>query len=373
MLRARKDAKKLSENDVNINTTLRSFSVKFMRFKDAIGFLQSPCCKERHEASSKIISEDIASVRQHLADCRAFTADNEALAELLSQHITYVKELITKASRLLGEEQLCPTEEKIALRFGRLWEKGDHRRVYFDEKVVAEAVGFEIRSVRGSKRYFLEEDEYTNSAMAKIFQAFDSTYYDLTKKAFVSASSKNTLLDLFKAVFDREVEAEKSDNSEPNPGQPEELEKEHHIQSELERIFTKEKYDPEHHIRVHEVREIFRRLIPHAPNSTRLLVHDIDPRERGETFRIGLSYLGEDMLAFPCRLSHPSSTMAFSRYVISDKLWGGWAKRYEVVFDRDLVNALVKTWKESDPVVDSRAEEAARKERARARREAQEV
>lgn len=161
--------------------------------------------------------------------------------------------------------------------------------------------------------------------------------------------------------------------SEPNPGQSEELEEPLHIQSELKRIFTKEKYDPERHIRVHEVREIFRHLIPHAPNSTRLLVHDIDPREKGDTFRIGLSYLGEDMLGFPRRLSHPSSTMAFSRWVISDKLWGGYAKRYEIVFDRDLVNALVKTWKESDPVVDSRAEEAARKERARARREAQGV
>ncbi|WP_302554093.1 hypothetical protein [uncultured Bilophila sp.] len=176
-----------------------------------------------------------------------------------------------------------------------------------------------------------------------------------------------------KKLSENDVNINTTLRSEPNPGQSEELEEPLHIQSELERIFTKEKYDPERHIRVHEVEEIFRHLIPHAPNSTRLLVHDIDPRERGDTFRIGLSYLGEDMLGFPRRLSHPSSTMAFSRYVISDKLWRGWAMRYEVVFDRDLVNALVKTWKESDPVVDSRAEEAARKERARARREAQRV
>ena len=206
MLRAPKNGKKLSENDTNINRTMSSLTNEFIRFTNNISLLQDPRCEEYHEACFKHISEDIVIVRQHLAECQAFTAENESVAELLSRHITYVKGLITKASRLLGEET-CPTEEKVALRFGRLWEKGEHRRVYLDEKAVAKAVGFELRSIRGTKRYFLEDDEYTNSAMAKLFQAFDGTYYDLTKKTFVSASSKNALLDLFKAVFDREVEA----------------------------------------------------------------------------------------------------------------------------------------------------------------------
>lgn len=42
-----------------------------------------------------------------------------------------------------------------------------------------------------------------------------------------------------------------------------------------------------------------------------------------------------------------------------------------IVFDRDAVEGLIKTWKESDPVRDSRAEETARKERAKVRREEQ--
>lgn len=244
MLRVRKDAKKLSENDMNINTTLRSFSVKFMRFKNAIGFLQSPRCKERHEASSKIISEDIASVRQHLADCRAFTADNEALAELLSQHITYVKELITKASRLLGEKQLCPTEET---------------------------------------RY----------------------------------------------------------------------------------------YDPARHITAHEVKEIFRKLYPHGKHSARLSIVDITPgRADGEKYTICMTHLGpdphcSDVLARLC-----GEPLASSRMVWMGK---GIVSKYAIVFDREVVEKLIEAWKAEDPVYDSRAEEAARKKRARARREAQRV
>lgn len=49
------------------------------------------------------------------------------------------------------------------------------------------------------------------------------------------------------------------------------------------------------------------------------------------------------------------------------------ASKYAIVFDRDVVEKMVEVWKAHDPVCDSRAEETARKERARARREAQEV
>lgn len=260
-----------------------------------------------------------------------------------------------------GQEEVVSPEEKVALRFGRLWEKGGHRRVYFDEKAVARAVGFELRSVRGSKRYFLEDDEYTNSAIAKIFQAFDGTYYDLTKKAFVSASSKNDLLDLFKVIFAREVEAmtaqEEGAKEEP----------------EAKGTLIKEDryYDPARHITAHEVKEIFRKLYPHGKHSARLSIVDVTPgRADGEKYTICMTHLGpdphcSDVLARLC-----GEPLASSRMVWMGK---GIASKYAIVFDRDVVEKMIAVWKAHDPVCDSRAEEAARKERARARREAQEV
>lgn len=261
-----------------------------------------------------------------------------------------------------GQEEVVSPEEKVALRFGRLWEKGGHRRVYFDEKAVARAVGFELRSVRGSKRYFLEDDEYTNSAMAKIFQAFNGTYYDLTKKAFVSASSKNDLLELFKAVFAREVEAL---NAVEQPEVEEETES-LDVSPEDSRY-----YDPARHITAHEVKEIFRKLYPHGKHSARLSIVDVTPgRADGEKYTICMTHLGpdphcSDVLARLCGEPLASSRMVWMGKEIASK--------YAIVFDRDVVEKMVEVWKAHDPVCDSRAEETARKERARARREAQEV
>ncbi len=360
MLRAPKNAKKLSENDVNINATIRSFSMNFMRFTNDLSLLQTPRCEKHHEACLKSIAEDIVPVRQHLDTCRAFTADNEAVAEVLSKHIAYVEELIAKASSFHEEaevsveaveeqEETVSSEEEVALRFGRIWEKGGHRRVYLDEKAVAKAVGFELRSVRGMKRYFLEDDEYTNSAMAKLFQAFDGTYYDLTKKDFVSSSSKNDLLDGFKAVFQREVGTAKK------TAEPEATEARY--------------YDPARHIRACEVKTLFKTLHPHGKHSTRLSIVDVTPGHAdGEKYVICITYLGPDphcpdVLARVCGEPLASSRMVWMGKEIASK--------YAIVFDRDAVEGLSKTWKESDPVRDSRAEETARKERAKVMREDQ--
>lgn len=291
----------------------------------------NPCSKEEADIWTEDATEDAASTEQEVAD----------------------------------EESASP-EEEVALRFGRL-EKGGHRRVYLDEKAVAHAVGFELRSVRGTKRYCLGEEEYANATMSKLFKAFDGTYYDLIKKDFVSPSSKNALLDDFRAVFSSEVEAVKSTYSaEPEPGHDEEPVKE-------ESTSTKEKYDPERHIRAAEVKAIFKTLLPHAPSSTRLCIWDITPGlSSGEVYRIGLSYTEEEM-GLLARYSHPASTMAISRDVTSDSPYGGLAPVYNPVFDRDVVEGLVATWKASDPVYDRRAQEAARKERTEARREAQAI
>lgn len=371
MLRSPKNAKKLSENDVNINATIRSFSMNFMRFTNDLSLLQTPRCEKHHEACLKSIAEDIVPVRQHLDTCRAFTADNEVVAEVLSKHIAYVEELIAKASSFHEEaevsveavedqEETVSSEEEIALRFGRIWEKGGHRRVYFDEKAVAKAVGFELRSVRGTKRYFLEDDEYTNSAMAKLFQAFDGTYYDLNKKAFVSTSSKNDLLDSFKAVFAREVEVlhavEQPEVEEENEGVD--------VSPEDTRY-----YDPARHIRACEVKILFKTLHPHGKHSARLSIVDVTPGHAdGEKYVICITHLGPDthcpdVLARVCGEPLASSRMVWTGKEIASK--------YAIVFDRDVVEGLIKTWKESDPVRDSRAEETARKERAKVRREEQ--
>lgn len=258
------------------------------------------------------------------------------------------------------QEEAVSTEEKVALRFGRIWEKGGHRRVYFDEKAVARAVGFELRSVRGSKRYFLEDDEYTNSAMGKLFQAFDGTYYDLTKKAFVSASSKNDLLELFKAVFAREVEALNAVE------QPE-------VEEEAESVDVSPEdtryYDPARHIRACEVKTLFKTLHPHGKHSARLSIVDVTPGHAdGEKYVICITHLGPDthcpdVLARVCGEPLASSRMVWTGKEIASK--------YAIVFDRDAVEGLIKTWKENDPMRDSRAEETARKERAKVRREDQ--
>lgn len=255
------------------------------------------------------------------------------------------------------QEKVVSTEEKVALRFGRIWEKGGHRRVYLDEKAVAKAVGFELRSVRGTKRYFLEDDEYTNSAMAKLFRAFDGTYYDLIKKDFVSASSKNDLLDSFKAVFAREVEAlntvEQQEEGEDVDVSPEDT----------------RYYDPARHIRACEVKTLFKTLHPHGKHSTRLSIVDVTPGHAdGEKYVICITHLGPDphcpdVLSRVCGEPLASSRMVWTSKEIASK--------YAIVFDRDAVEGLIKTWKENDPVRDSRAEETARKERAKVRREAQ--
>lgn len=375
MLRAPKNAKKLSENDMHINRLVRE---DFMGFTNDISLLMTPSCVKYHEDAARSISERIESVRKHLEECRALTADSEVIAEAMSKHIAYVEDLLAKASGLIHEEaeasaesaekqeESVSSEEGVALRFGRLWEKGGHRRVYLDEKAVAKAVGFELRSVRGTKRYCLGEEEYANATMSKLFKAFDGTYYDLLKRGFVSPSSKNSLLDDFRAVFSSEVEAAKSSSAESEPGHDGEPMKE-------EVTSTEERYDPERHMRAAEVKAIFKTLLPHAPNSMRLCIWDITPGlSSGEVYRIGLSYTEEEM-GLLSRYSHPASTMAISRRVTSDSLWGGWAPMYEVIFDRDVVEELVKTWKASDSVCDRRAEEAARKERAKARREAQAI
>lgn len=254
-----------------------------------------------------------------------------------------------EAADAVKEQEDAISLEEVALRFGRIWEKGGHRRVYLDEKAVAKAVGFELRSVRGTKRYFLEDDEYTNSAMAKLFQAFDGTYYDLTKKDFVSSSSKNDLLDGFKAVFQREVGTAKK------MAEPEATEARY--------------YDPARHIRACEVKALFRTLHPHGKHSARLSIVDVTPGHAdGEKYVICERYNAPDphcpdVLARVCGEPLASSRMVWTGKEIASK--------YAIVFDRDAVEGLIKTWKESDPLRDSRAEEAARKERARARREAQ--
>lgn len=254
-----------------------------------------------------------------------------------------------EAADAVKEQEDAISLEEVALRFGRIWEKGGHRRVYLDEKTVAKAVGFELRSVRGTKRYFLEDDEYTNSAMAKLFQAFDGTYYDLTKKDFVSSSSKNDLLDGFKAVFQREVGTAKK------MAEPEATEARY--------------YDPAQHIRACEVKALFRTLHPHGKHSARLSIVDVTPGHAdGEKYVICERYNAPDphcpdVLARVCGEPLASSRMVWTGKEIASK--------YAIVFDRDAVEGLIKTWKESDPLRDSRAEEAARKERARARREAQ--
>ena len=260
------------------------------------------------------------------------------------------------------QEEAVSTEEKVALRFGRIWEKGGHRRVYFDEKAVARAVGFELRSVRGSKRYFLEDDEYTNSAMGKLFQAFNGTYYDLTKKAFVSASSKNDLLELFKAVFAREVEAL---NAVEHPEVEEEAESVD-VSPEDSRY-----YNTARHITAHEVKEIFRKLYPHGKDSARLSIVDVTPgRADGEKYTICITHLGPDTHCSDVLARLCGEPLASSRLVRMGK---GIASKYAIVFDRNVVEKMIEVWKAHDPVCDSRAEEAARKERARARREAQRV
>lgn len=254
-----------------------------------------------------------------------------------------------EAADAVKEQEDAISLEEVALRFGRIWEKGGHRRVYLDEKAVAKAVGFELRSVRGTKRYFLEDDEYTNSAMAKLFQAFDGTYYDLTKKDFVSSSSKNDLLDGFKAVFQREVGTAKK------TAEPEAREARY--------------YDPARHIRACEVKTLFKTLHPHGKHSTRLSIVDVTPGHAdGEKYVICITHLGPDphcpdVLSRVCGEPLASSRMVWTGKEIASK--------YAIVFDRDAVEGLIKTWKESDPVRDGRAEETARKERAKVRREEQ--
>ena len=128
-------------------------------------------------------------------------------------------------------------------------------------------------------------------------------------------------------------------------------------------------YDPARHIRACEVKTLFKTLHPHGKHSTRLSIVDVTPGHAdGEKYVICITHLGADphcpdVLSRVCGEPLTSSRMVWTSKEIASK--------YAIVFDRDAVEGLIKTWKENDPVRDSRAEETARKERAKVRREAQ--
>lgn len=128
-------------------------------------------------------------------------------------------------------------------------------------------------------------------------------------------------------------------------------------------------YDPARHIRACEVKTLFKTLHPHGKHSTRLSIVDVTPGHAdGEKYVICITDLGPDphcpdVLSRVCGEPLASSRMVWMSKEIASK--------YAIVFDRDAVEGLIKTWKENDPVRDSRAEETARKERAKVRREAQ--
>lgn len=99
---------------------------------------------------------------------------------------------------------------------GKLWEKGEHSRIYFDRFDVAKALGFEWESYKtgNPKRASFDGDKISNSEMWGVLMDIEGTYYDNHAKKLGAAASFLALLDRYDIELIDDVNVEQEPEAE---------------------------------------------------------------------------------------------------------------------------------------------------------------
>lgn len=104
------------------------------------------------------------------------------------------------------------------LSTGKLWEKGEHSRIYFNRIEVAKALGFSWESYKtgNPKRASFDGDKISNSEMWGVLMNIDGTYFDNRTKQLGSSAKFLALLARYdiELVDDVNVETEEAEEAE---------------------------------------------------------------------------------------------------------------------------------------------------------------
>ena len=104
------------------------------------------------------------------------------------------------------------------LSTGKLWEKGEHSRVYLGRIEVAKALGFDWESYKtgNPKHAIFDGDKISNNEMWGVLMNIDGAYYDNKRKQLGAADKFLALLPRYdiEIVDDVNVEAEAPERSD---------------------------------------------------------------------------------------------------------------------------------------------------------------
>ena len=68
----------------------------------------------------------------------------------------------------------------------KVWEKGNHKRAYLNEKAVATAIGMTVREYKSGNiaEASIDGEKISNSEARRIFNRFANEYYDMIENAW---------------------------------------------------------------------------------------------------------------------------------------------------------------------------------------------
>lgn len=110
------------------------------------------------------------------------------------------------------------------LSTGKLWEKGEHSRIYFDRFEVAKVLGFSWESYKtgNPKRASFDGDKISNNEMWGVLMNIEGTYYDRKTDKLGAAASFLALLDRYdiELVDDVNIESEPEEPAKTEEAAP---------------------------------------------------------------------------------------------------------------------------------------------------------
>ena len=101
------------------------------------------------------------------------------------------------------------------LSTGKLWEKGEHSRIYLNAEEVAKVIGFAWQSYKTGnvKNASFNEEKISNSKMQKVFDAIDGVFYDNLAKT-INSESFQSLLDSYDIEIIDDVNSKAEETAE---------------------------------------------------------------------------------------------------------------------------------------------------------------
>lgn len=103
------------------------------------------------------------------------------------------------------------------LSTGKLWEKGEHSRIYFDRFEVAKALGFSWESYKtgNPKRASFDGDKISNNEMWGVLMNIEGAFYDRKTDKLGDAASFLALLDRYdiELIDDVNIESESEETA----------------------------------------------------------------------------------------------------------------------------------------------------------------